>query len=123
MAIDRLGQEVNIGDWCAITQHNEVYVGKVIKKANSVTIARNRIEADLMKINSKIWYGANSTPKELNGETISDWMKRVYNVDYKDYIKQTQSTYPLSFARDNKFIKITPTRDMELKYENITIEL
>lgn len=102
--IDRLGQEVNVGDWCAITQHNEVYVGKVIKAGNSVTIARDRIE----------------------GEVINKGYKRNWK-QYQNELKELQKIFPsltyiptpLSFVRDNKFIKITPTRDMELKYENV----
>lgn len=103
MAKDRLGQEVKVGDWCAITQHNEIYVGKVIKCGNTVTIAQNIREAFIIQ------------------NKLGNWR------NYEKNKKMFESAFPgmrfsnntLSFVRDNKFIKITPTRQMELDYENI----
>ena len=121
MAIDRLGQEVKVGDWCAITQHNEVYVGKVIKEGTTVTIARNRIESDLIGLKQKSYYNGGPTYiyKEL-GDTFENFLNKRYNIDFKTFHKSVSYSWsPLSFVRDNKFIKITPTREMELAYENI----
>lgn len=120
MAIDRLGQEVNVGDWCAITQNNQVFVGKVVKSGNSVTIARNRIEADLMSLKFSSYYNTPTYIHKELGDTFEGFLKKRYNVDFNTFKKSVNYDYsPLSFARDNKFIKITPTKDMELKYENI----
>lgn len=40
--IDHIGQEVEVGDWCAVTQNNSITVGKVIRttKGGNVTIEK-----------------------------------------------------------------------------------
>ena len=42
--IDFIGQEVELGDWCTVTQNNILYVGKVVRIKSSVTIARTSID-------------------------------------------------------------------------------
>lgn len=119
MAKDFLGQQIVVGDWCAVTQHNSVIVGKVIREGNSVTIARNRIEELIMldpKLNNYYYLKNKDLINILDNNNIifEDFMNNINSSGSSTY-----SNRPLSFIRDNKFVKIHPTKDMELKYENI----
>ena len=110
MAIDKIGQEVNVGDWAAITQHNNVFIGKVIKAGNkSITIAINRMQQFIVEGGVK------------NARTVKDFEDILIPIFGVDCIKKFGSPFGYGnpdWARDNKFIKINPTRKMELDYEN-----
>jgi hypothetical protein len=100
--IDFIGQEVNIGDWAVVTQNNSLHVGKVIKAGNSVTIAVDSIDEFIKTDKSFI--------------NTSGWKNR------RDFIKKKfgiNRYYPMnpSWARDGKFIKITPTEEMMVDYD------
>lgn len=110
MAIDKIGQEVKVGDWAAITQHNEVYVGKVIKATTTVTIAINRAQEWLLN-NQKEWNKIHWKDQE------AEWEKMFGPDAIKKFGTWGFRQNP-SWVRDDKYIKITPTKEMELKYEN-----
>lgn len=99
--IDRVGQVVNVNDWAAITQHNEIFVGKVIKAGNSITIAVDSIHEKAIK----------------NKIATASWAQKREWID-KNYPHKKYSYYSWpSWARDGKFIKITPTEEMLLAYD------
>tara|TARA_R110000744_G_scaffold343653_1_gene448882 strand:+ start:1514 stop:1837 length:324 start_codon:yes stop_codon:yes gene_type:complete len=101
--IDCIGQEVELGDWCAVTQHNAIYVGKVIKAGTSVTIACSSQDEFLM---------TNSKFKKIKvWKNKVDYMKRRFGPD------ATPHTRSPSWARDGKFIKISPTPKMQSDYD------
>ena len=102
--LDYIGQEVNIGDWCAVTQNNRVHVGKVIKAGSSVTIAINYkeefMQTDKSYMNLKTW-------KDKRNMLISK-----FGSDKGAYFLSGPS-----WARDGKFVKITPTDKMLMEYD------
>lgn len=105
---DHLGREINIGDWCAMTQNNEIYVGRVIRISSkgAPTIARNSVE-EFMATDKKY--------KKLE----SSWKTR----------PQAQAILDTRFGpghsmwgapgwcRKKKFVKINPTDDMIVSYD------
>ena len=103
---DHIGQEIVVGDWAAVTQHNTIYVGKVIKANSSVTIA----------INSK----------EEFMQTNKEYLKLKNYIDKTDFLRNTFGKRNGSgllcgpgWARDGKFIKIEPTDEMLVNYDII----
>tara|TARA_R110002073_G_scaffold192565_1_gene351382 strand:+ start:610 stop:942 length:333 start_codon:yes stop_codon:yes gene_type:complete len=103
--IDCIGQKVELDDWCAVTQHNSIYVGKVIKAGSSVTISCSSRDEFIM------------TDAGLN--KIKGWhdkkkyMENMFGPDATPSIKHSPS-----WARNGKFVKITPTKDMLVKYDS-----
>jgi|TARA_R110000764_G_scaffold85829_2_gene166485 hypothetical protein len=103
--IDCIGQKVELGDWCAVTQHNSIYVGKVIKAGSSVTIAcSSRDEFIMIDAGLKRARGWHDKKK---------YMENMFGPGVTPHIKHSPS-----WARDGKFVKITPTRDMLVKYDS-----
>lgn len=98
--VDHIGQEIVIGDWAVVTQHNRLYVGKVIKAGNSVTIAVDAKD-EFIQVNPQF--------KKL------PWQDKHKVLKAKGY---SGSWNPAcSWARDGKFIKITPTEEMLIAYD------
>ena len=101
--IDFIGQEIVVGDWAVVTQHNALYIGKVVKAGTSVTIAINSVDEFI------------KTSKSFS--KIKSWQDR------SDFIKKRFGPksiyYPSnpSWARNGKFIKITPTEEMLISYD------
>jgi hypothetical protein len=103
---DVIGQEISINDWCAITQRNQVFVGKVvsISSKGAVTIAIDSVDEYVY-----------TNKAELNA------------LDYKQKNIHMQKAFPkvkdprwwneCSWARDNKFVKIYPTKEILLAYD------
>lgn len=108
MLKDIVGQEIKVGDWAVITQHNAVYVGKVVKAENSITIAENR---------AKEWYSNNSKLfHKLNWqERLAEWKKMFGQDALKKFGHWNEGP---SWVRDGKFVKIEPTKELMLQYEN-----
>lgn len=110
MAIDKIGQEVNVGDWAAITQWNEVFIGKVIKVGEkTITIAVNRMQE---------YIKSDYMPKFNNYIDKDVYLQKQFGLDYKDKFGWDGYRQNPDWVRDGKFIKITPTKKMELDYEN-----
>ena len=101
--IDHIGQEVEVGDWCAITQHNTIYVGKVIKAGDSVTIATNSIN-EFIKTNKSF-------------KALKSWQDRKKMIESKFGTGTSYHDFGPSWARDGKFLKIKPTAKMEMEYD------
>ena len=107
---DHIGQEFQIGDWAAITQNNEVHVGKIvsISKNGAPTICRNNVEEWTMK---------NEAYKKLG----TSWKT------YEAREKMIKSKFPghsghvrkLSYCRDKKFVVINPSEKMILDYDTV----
>lgn len=108
MIKDIVGQEVNIGDWAVITQHNQVYVGKVIRAENSITISENR---------AREWYQNNRKEfDKINWKDKKAEWEKMFGIDA---IKKFGIwNHDPSWVRDGKFVKVQPTKEMELQYEN-----
>ena len=101
--IDFLGQEVKIGDWAVVTQNNSLYIGKVVKAGASVTIAVDS-EDEFIKTDSK--FG------RLSWQDKKIFMTKRFGPKSKWF-----PSAPRTFARDGKFIKITPTEEMLMNYD------
>lgn len=110
---DHIGQEIEVGDWVAITQNNKVIAGKVISISSkgSPTIARNSVE-EYCHGNGK-WKKLNSSWKtsQQAREMLVKKFPRRYKAQNEACIRL------LSWVRDTKFIKINPTEDMIIKYD------
>lgn len=105
---DIIGQEVKIGDWAAITQHNRVFVGKIVKANNSITIAENRAQEFLVN-NPKVF-------DKMSWQQRSDYWISTFGTDAIKKFGHWNSIP--SWVRDGKFVKIEPTKEMMLQYEN-----
>jgi len=81
MTKDRLGQEVNLNDWCVITSGSRMNVG-IVKGFNKSGSPRLQLNAHKKELVSAGW-------KMECGKSVS------------------------------LFVKVLPTREMELAYENI----
>lgn len=101
---DYIGQEIKLGDWCAITQNNQVHVGKIVSISDkgSPTICRDSVE-----------------------EYVFDNSSEYNKLSYRDRYSFVSSKFPghrgyvdrLSYCRDKKFIKINPTDKMLVGYD------
>lgn len=101
---DHIGQEIKIGDWCAMTQNNQVHVGKIVSMSSkgNPTICRDSVE-------------------EYVQDNITEWNK----LSWEDAKKFIISKFPghsgyiprLSWCRDKKFVKINPTDKMLVGYD------
>jgi hypothetical protein len=104
MIKDNLNQDVNIGDWIATIPQGSRTV--IIGKVTSITKAGN----PMIKRNHK----AN---EEATGKTVESRLEGPGNPKY------VTSWNPLGQEwkeyRKPHFIKIIPTREIELNYENI----
>lgn len=101
--VDFIGQEVELGDWCTVTQNNSLYVGKVIKAGNSVTIACNSIDEYILT--------------DKNFSKIIKWDDKKTHIQAKFGPKASWRSTSPSWARDGKFVKITPTQKMLIDYD------
>jgi hypothetical protein len=101
--IDYIGQEIVVGDWAAVTQNNTIYVGKVIKAGKTVTIAIDSID-EFILTDSKF-------------KRASGWEERRDIVRKKFGQKTNWFRRGPDWARDGKFIKITPTEKMLAGYD------
>lgn len=105
MVIDRLNNEIKIGDWVACTSKNDLIVGKVIRLTNSsVVVSENIIQ------------------EELEDKNISGFskVKKYLEDNYPDKDVMVMARwYKLSHIRDSKFVKIYPTTDLVYKYNTI----
>tara|TARA_R110000803_G_scaffold15548_2_gene42912 strand:- start:259 stop:579 length:321 start_codon:yes stop_codon:yes gene_type:complete len=101
--VDFIGQEIVVGDWAVVTQHNALYVGKVVKAGTSVTIAVNA-QDEFTKTSSVF--------KNAKGwEAKALLVKKKFGPHARPYAHQP------SWSRDGKFIKITPTEEMMIGYD------
>ena len=100
---DHLGREINVGDWCAMTQNNEIYVGKIIKisKNGAPSIARNSFE-EFMVMDPKF--------KSLS------WKDKIKTLENKFGPGHSHWGVP-SWCRQKKFVRINPTDDMIISYD------
>lgn len=100
---DHIGQLVNVGDWCAVTQKNEMYVGRVIKATTTVTIAMDSVDefrkTDKTYLEADTWQEQAKMLKDKFGGNHNRWGNS------PDWI------------RHGKFVKINPTTDMLIKYD------
>ncbi len=103
---DHIGQIVNEGDWCAVTQNNTMYVGMVIKATTTVTIALDSVD-QFRKTNKAYleadWKDQNKILKNKFGNNACKW------VDSPGWI------------RHGKFVKINPTDEMLSNYDITSI--
>ena len=105
---DHIGQEFELGDWAAITQNNEVHVGKIvsISKAGAPTICRDSVEEWAMKDPvfkkiDKTWRGDGERKKAIQNKFPG----------HSGYVRK------LSYCRDKKFVIINPTDAMIIAYD------
>ena len=100
---DHLGREINIGDWCAMTQNNEIYVGKIVKmsKNGAPSIARNSVE-EFMVMDPK--------SKHLNWKEKREFMEKKFGPGHSHW-------GVTSWCRQKKFVKIMPSDDMIVAYD------
>lgn len=106
---DHIGQVFELGDWCAITSNNEVYVGRIISisKASAPTIARDSMEE---------WCFHNKEWKRLSNNWKTSQLAR--DLVTKQFPKNTSGFVNiLGWCRAKKFVKITPTMEMQIKYD------
>lgn len=111
MPKDVIGQDVKIGDWAVITQHNEVFVGKVVNAGSTITIAINRAQEWLLK-NQKEFDKIKSWEKKHE-----EWEKMFGINAFKNFGGWGYRQNP-SWVRDGKFVKIEPTKKLLDYYEN-----
>jgi len=113
MAKDHIGQDIELGDWAAITQNNMVQVGKIvsISKKGAPTIARNSVE-EFCQGNGK-WKTLNSSYKtsQQAREMLVQKFPKKYKAQNEAYVRL------LSWCRDTKFVKINPTEAMIIAYD------
>ena len=102
--VDYIGQNVEVGDWCAVTQNNSIHVGKVIRAGSSVTISCSSRDEFIMT--------------DAGLSKITSWVERNKYMESIFGTGATPHTNSPSWARDGKFVKITPTRDMLVKYDS-----
>jgi hypothetical protein len=100
---DHLGREINLGDWCAMTQNNAIYVGKIIKISTkgAPTIARSSIEE---------YMATYKAYKKMN------WRDQLAHLTTKFGPGHSCWGHP-SWCRNGKFVKIKPTDDMIVAYD------
>lgn len=111
MCKDYLGQEVSLGDWCAVTQHNQIFIGKVVKVGNSVQIAIDSCNEFLL-----FWKKDPKNPKNKWDQQNEAFFNK-FGITKRDwYISNNYATNP-TVARDGKFIKVCPTIEMEKRYD------
>lgn len=101
--VDFIGQEVKLGDWCTVTQYNCLYVGKVIKTGSTVTIACSSIDEYIL------------TDKKFS--KITRWEDKRTHIEARFGPKVSWLSKSPTWARDGKFVKITPTQKMLIDYD------
>ena len=105
---DHIGQEFELGDWAAITQNNEVHVGKIvsISKSGAPTICRDSIEEFTIKDPAYKKLGSSWSTYDLRKAMIKNRFK-----GHSGYV------HVLSYCRKKKFVVIKPTMKMLSDYD------
>lgn len=101
---DHLGEEIKLGDWCAMTQNNSIYVGKIIKLSakGNPTVARDSVEE---------FMATNKTFK------AADWTTQRQMIQSR-FPSTTRSRWGApDWCRDKKFVRINPTNKMLKEYD------